>query len=43
MCKDFGQNSTKPLHLPLKRNSVSAEIRIVTMSEFHQKDYFQPF
>ena len=37
MCKDFGQNSTEPLHLPLKRNSVSAEIRIVTMSESYEK------
>ena len=36
-CKDFGQNCPKPLHLPLERLSVPAEIRIVTMSEFHQK------
>ena len=42
-CKDFGQNCPKPLHLPLERLSVPAEIRIVTMSEFRKNSSFWLF
>ena len=42
-CKDFGQNCPKPLHLPLERLSVPAEIRIVTMSEFRKNSSFGLF
>jgi len=42
-CKDFGQYYPKSLHLLLERPSVPAEIRIVTMSEFHKTSHHSLF
>ena len=43
MCKDFGQNCPKSLHLPPERLSVPAEKRIVTMSKFRKNSSFWLF
>ena len=42
-CKVFGLNCPKTLHLPLERPSAPAEIRIVTMAEFHKNGSKEPF
>ena len=42
-CKVFGLNCPKALHLPLERPSAPAEIRIVTMAEFHKNGSKEPF
>ena len=42
-CKVFGLNCPKTLHLPLERCGAPAEIRIVTMAEFHKSGSKEPF
>ena len=38
-CKVLWQMSQKTLHLPLEQSGAPVEIRIVTMSQLHQKGY----